>query len=99
MFVIEFADKNLDRLETDPSFTNGLQRPLVRAFRKVMQALRAANNELDLYNSKGLHYEKLKGNRSHQRSIRLNDQWRLVLELNSEVPNKKVTVIAIEDYH
>ena len=47
---------------------------------------------------KSMHFEKLKGSRSHQRSIRLNKQFRLILEI--EVEKRKVAVIiAIEDYH
>ncbi len=96
---VEFADADLDRLETDPRFTGGFSQAIVKSFRKKMQFLRAANDERDLYASKGLHFEKLEGDRSHQRSIRLNDQWRLILELKGEGRNKKVLAVGIEDYH
>jgi plasmid maintenance system killer protein len=29
----------------------------------------------------------------------LNDQWRLVVELHGEAPNKTVVIVSIEDYH
>jgi toxin HigB-1 len=48
---------------------------------------------------KSLHFEKLKGSRDHQHSMRLNDQWRLIVELDGKAPNKTVVVIGIEDYH
>ena len=64
-----------------------------------MQAIRAAMDERDLYNLKGLRFEKLDGARSHQRSVRLNKQWRLILELTGEAPKKTVRVIGVEDYH
>jgi proteic killer suppression protein len=48
---------------------------------------------------KGLHFEKLQGARAHQRSVRLNKQWRLILELVDTKPEKTVRVIGIEDYH
>ena len=48
---------------------------------------------------KSLHYEKLSGDRSGQKSIRLNKQWRLVFTLDSERQPPKITVLAIEDYH
>jgi proteic killer suppression protein len=41
----------------------------------------------------------LKGNRSSQHSMRLNKQWRLIIEFEGVVPNKLVAVISIEDYH
>jgi toxin HigB-1 len=47
---------------------------------------------------KSLHDERLKGNRKHQRSLRLNRQFRLVLELQ-QVPDKTVVIVSIEDYH
>ena len=43
--------------------------------------------------------EKLEGARSHQRSMRVTKQWRLIVELHGEAPNKVVRVIGIEDYH
>jgi proteic killer suppression protein len=96
---VEFADDELDRLETDPQFTAGFGRDVVRGFRKAMQVIRAAADERDLYLLRGLHFEKLEGNRSHQRSIRINRQWRLILELVGMAPNKKIRVMRIEDYH
>ena len=96
---VEFADGDLDRLETDRGFSAGLERGVVKAFRKVMQLIRNAPDERDFYALKGLHFEKLKGERSHQRSFRLNKQWRLVVELRGVAPDKTVVVIEIEDYH
>jgi proteic killer suppression protein len=95
----EFADGKLDRLETDPKYTAGFGADVIRAFRKAMQAIRAATDERDFYALKGLHFEKLDGARSHQRSIRLNKQWRLILEITGEAPKKTVRVIGVEDYH
>jgi toxin HigB-1 len=99
MFRIEFADKNLAQLEVDPRFTGGYSQPLVRAFRKVMQVIRAAHDERDLYAMKSLRFEKLEGNRSSQRSLRLNDQWRLIIEISGEAPAKTLLIVSIEDYH
>jgi len=31
--------------------------------------------------------------------MRLNDQWRLILEFKGDGPHKVVMVICIEDYH
>jgi toxin HigB-1 len=43
-------------------------------------------------------YEKLRG-REGQYSMRLNDQWRLIVELHGEPPRKTVFIVGIEDYH
>jgi proteic killer suppression protein len=99
MFEVEFADKELDQLEVDPRFTGGFAPAIVRGFRKAMQAIRAAHDERDLYASRGLGFEKLKGKRAHQCSVRLNKQWRLILELKDGDGAKKIRIIGIEDYH
>lgn len=96
---VEFAGDDLDRLETDPRFTGGFAATVVSLFRKRMQMIRGAQDERDFYALKALHCEKLKGQRSHQYSMRLNDQWRLILEFKGKSPNKKVVAVAIEDYH
>ena len=96
---VEFADKRLERLEVEPSYTAGFAPNIVRGYRKVMQAVRAAANERDLYAMRGLRFEKLQGKRAHQHSMRINDQWRLILELRSDERGKKAWVISIEDYH
>ena len=96
---VRFADKDLDKLETDPRFDAGYPQEVVRKFRLRMQLIRQAEDERDFYAMKSLHYEKLKGKRSHQRSMRLNQQWRLVLTIEQARDQKVVVVISIEDYH
>jgi proteic killer suppression protein len=96
---VDFADESLDRLEIDLQFAAGFDRATVKGFRKVMQVIRAAPDERDFYALKSLHFEKLEGARSHQRSMRITKKWRLIVELNGEAPNKVVKVIGIEDYH
>ena len=96
---VEFADEDLDKLETDPQATGGFQSPVVRGYRKAMQYIRAAQDERDLYAAKGLRFEKLDGKRKGQRSLRCNDQYRLIIELVGDGQKKKVRVIEIVDYH
>jgi proteic killer suppression protein len=96
---IEFHDADLDRLETDAGYDAGYAREIVRAYRKRIQAIRAANDERDLRAVKGNHFEKLQGGRSHQYSLRINDQWRLVVEIRQSRPKNTIVVMSIEDYH
>jgi len=96
---VRYADCRLERLERDLGFTAGFGEIVVRAFRKRMQFIRAAKDERDFHALKSLHYEKLKGKRAHQRSMRLNRQWRLVLEISKDVDGNVVVVVSIEDYH
>ena len=96
---VEHSDSGLEQLEEDATFSGNWSQPVVRAFRKRVQLIRAATDERDFYALKGLHFDTLEGRRAHQHSMRLNDQFRLVLELQSEAPNKDVRIISIEDYH
>jgi toxin HigB-1 len=95
----EFDDPDLDRLETDPQFTAGLSTEVVRGYRKAMQSIRAAPDERTLHGLRGLRFEKLKGSRKHQYSLRINQQWRLIVELRGKGVEKRIGIIAIEDYH
>jgi toxin HigB-1 len=96
---VKFDDDDLDRLETDRQFNGGHGQAVVKGFRKAMQALRAAADERDLRSMRGLRFKRLDPPRDHQHSMRLNDQWRLIVEITGDHPKKKVRVIAIEDYH
>lgn len=96
---VEFQNDDLDRLEVDGSFTDGFPADVVRAFRRRMQAIRDAVDERDLYVFASWRFKKLHGNRSHQRSIRLNDQWRLIVEIKSSRPSNVMLIVSIEDYH
>ena len=96
---VKFKDKHLKRLETDAGFDAGYQSGVVKAFRMRMQQIRAALDERDFYQLRSLRFEKLLGKRKGQYSMRLNDQWRLILELRKSKPGNIVVVISIEDYH
>jgi len=96
---VRFQDALLDRLEIDPAYDAGLPQPAVTAYRKRIQLIRQAPDERDFYAMKSLHFEKLKGKRVHQHSMRLNQQWRLIIEFEGVAPDKVVAVISIEDYH
>lgn len=96
---VEFDDPDLDDLEINPRAGAQYGQPVVRGFRKVMQAIRATTDQRDLHQLRGLRFEKLQGKRRHQHSLRLNDQWRLIVEVRGTSPNKRIGVIEIADYH
>ena len=98
-FEVRFKDESLDRVERDAKYSAGRGDAIDKAFRKRMQQIRSAADERDFYALKSLRFEKLKGERSHQHSMRLNEQWRLILEIGGDGSNKKLTVVGIEDYH
>jgi proteic killer suppression protein len=59
--------------------------------------IRSAPDERDFYKQKSLHFEKLKG--SNDRSMRLNDQYRLILRLEPNGDTKTAVIVSVTDYH
>lgn len=95
---IEFVDKKLLSLLEDVSI-DWLPISVIKSSRRKLTILACAKNEKDLRNWKSLHYEKLLGDRKGQRSIRVNDKYRIVFELDKSCDPQKVTIFSIEDYH
>jgi proteic killer suppression protein len=96
---VGFREARYEQLETDPKVTDGRPPSVVKAYRHRLNFIRQAVDERDLHAWKSFRFEKLKGNRSHQYSLRLNDQWRLIIELEGKGPEKTVVIVSIEDYH
>jgi proteic killer suppression protein len=97
--LLEFEDDDLVRLYTEPGFAGVWAKDVVRAFRKVLNLVANAADERDLYAVKSLHFEKLKGKRSGQSSLRLNKQWRLIVQLRDSDAGRIVVIKEIVDYH
>ncbi|MGI9118527.1 MAG: type II toxin-antitoxin system RelE/ParE family toxin [Acidimicrobiales bacterium] len=96
----EFEDDDLRRLYTDPGFhLPKFGTDLTKQYRKKMQVLAAAKDERDLYALRGLRLEKLVGAGAGQHSIRLNDQFRLILRFKTDHEDRLVIVVKITDYH
>ena len=97
---IRFADAELRRLYHDEDHNPPrMGRDLAKTFRKKVAILEAAESELVLRRMSSLNFKKLKGKRSGQHSVRLNDQWRLILTLDEDEDGKVVIVIEVVDYH
>ena len=97
---VRFKDASLERLEVDAAYSGGYAAAIVKAFRKRMQQIRSAPDERIFYELRSLRFERLKGKRKDQFSMRLNDQWRLILAFRKIRSNDKiVVVIGIEDYY
>lgn len=96
---IEFSNPDLQQLETDESFNAGYSKAIVRSYRKIIRFIRSAIDERDFRSMRSLNFERLKGEKSHQHSLRLNIQWRLIIEIKISTPKNVIVVIGIEDYH
>jgi proteic killer suppression protein len=94
-----FRTRSLEELYTEEKDAHKYPAGVVDAFFEVMSIIEAAVDERDLYAFKSLHYEKLKGSRSHQRSLRLNNQFRLVVEREEDDKGRYLLIIDLEDYH
>jgi proteic killer suppression protein len=72
---------------------------VVDAFFEVMTVIRAAVDILEFYTLKSLHFEKLKGDRKDEHSMRLNKQYRLTMRLEKDEEGSFLLILDIEDYH
>ena len=97
---IRFEDDDLRRLHEERDFVlPRLGSEVTRAFRKKMAYLEEAESEADLRRYKALHYEKLRGGRSGQHSIRLNRQWRLILRVETDTEGRLLIIIEVVNHY
>ncbi len=96
---VEFGDKRLALVETDRAAETGLPISVINSLRQKLVVIRAAPDERTLRNWKSLHYEKLKGHKKGQRSIRISKKHRLVFTIDTQSKPNKITILACEDYH
>lgn len=95
---VEFADPELAHME-QVGVNGGHSDAVANGFRKVLRFIRSALDERDFRAMRSLNYEKLQGSRSHQYSLRINAQWRLIVEIKKATPKNIVVLVSIEDYH
>ena len=96
---IEFADANLLRICTDEAHKLGLPVAVIQAARRRLVQLEAAADERDLRNLKSLHYKKLQGEKDGKRTVRVNDQYRIVFTLLETEQPPIINIIALCDTH
>jgi len=99
--LLRFENRKLEDLYTTGRGAEKYAEGVVDAFSSVLQIVDAAPASSDLYALKGLRVEKLKGKqgRRGERSLRLNDQYRLIFRLDSQGEEETFVVLRIEDYH
>jgi proteic killer suppression protein len=97
---IDYADDDLRRLAEELNFRpKKWGRDLVAAYRKRIQILDSAKDEKDLSAMRSLDLEKLKGARAGHFSIRLKDQFTLLLTFRTEDEGRVAVVLELVDYH
>jgi proteic killer suppression protein len=95
---VSFEDDELDRLEVGPGSGKFCQ-AIIKAYRRRIQQIRDATSLQDFYPLKSLHFEKLRGDRIGEWSMRLNDQWRLIMRIDESGVQVAIVICGIEDYH
>lgn len=96
---IEFADASLRRICTDEAHKLGLPVSVIQAARRKLVQLEAASDERDLRNLKSLNYKKLQGHNNGERTVRVNDQYRIVFTLIESEQPPIISILAICDNH
>jgi proteic killer suppression protein len=91
--------KKLEDLYFEEKGAYKYPREVVDAFFYVMSVIEAAIDIREFYNLKGLHFEKLKGSRRDEHSMRLNQQYRLTLLIDKREKEDSLLILDIEDYH
>lgn len=66
----------------------------IKGYIKAVNKMRAALRIEDLMHDHGLHYERLRGDREDQESVRCNDVWRLIFR--SSPVDDSIAVTEIE---
>jgi proteic killer suppression protein len=95
----DFRSRQLRLLYTENKDAHRYPAGVVDAFFEVIAVIKAAKNENDLRALKGLHFEKLSGERAGQYSMRINKQYRLIIIIEEDDYDKLIWIIQIEDYH
>ena len=92
--IKSFAGKETEKL-FGREFSRKLPNDIQKIARRKLEVLDAAESLNDLRVPPSNRLEKLKGNRVHQHSIRINDQWRICFEWRGEDAYE----VEIVDYH
>ncbi len=97
---VEYHDEVLRRLAEELRYApKGWDPTVITSYRKKVQLISAARDERDLYEMRGLRMEKLKGDRlGGQTSMRLNDQFRLILTFKT-YRDRVAVLLEVVDYH
>lgn len=96
---IEFADVRLTKISTREAYKLGLPVTVIKAVRKKLLVLESAPDERTLRNLKSLNYKKRKGSKDGKRSVRINDQYRMVFTIDEKTEPATIRILAISDTH
>jgi proteic killer suppression protein len=90
-----FNDDGYDRLEVDASYSHGLPTAVVSLYRSRLQLLRAARDEHDLASMRCLALRPLNAPSRRHHSIRLNNQYCLIVELKKRPGDTFLQIVEV----
>ena len=97
--IIEYPNGDRDsilfKINGKPKFPSGV----IESFNNKIQFIESAIAITDLSAMRSLHFKKLRGNRKGEYSIRLNDQFRLIVKVAETNGQTKIIIMGVEDYH
>jgi proteic killer suppression protein len=96
---IEFRDKRMALILTEKAHELGLPPAVIKACRSKLVFLDAAPDELSIRNWKSLQYKKLEGDKHGRRTVRINDQYRIVFTIDEDTNPPTIVIWEIGDPH
>ncbi len=95
--IVKFNNQYLQDLYQDkPSGKPRFDNAVIKKFKKVIQILKFAETSQQVYNFKGLHFEKLSGDMAGYYSCRVDIKYRLILSIETDAILVKEIMI-VED--
>lgn len=94
-----FSDRKLEKLYTEGAEAHKYPKGVVDAFLRRVRTIDEAKDERDLRALKSLHFEKLKGDRAGNYSMRLKGRWRLILRIVAEEDRKTPVIDEIIQHY
>ena len=95
-----FADRNLERLYTHGEGAAKFPVEVVNTLLRRVRHIEAAKDERDLRVPPSVHYEQLRGKRyAGKASLRLNQQWRLILSVEQDAQGKYALIHEITNHY
>jgi len=94
---VEICDPEIESMAFDPAYKGKWPVAIVRAVRKVINIIMQATDRNDLYQMHSLRLKKRQGEEYHQ--IRINDQYRFLLEFKDAGGKEIISIIEMGDLH
>lgn len=97
---LDYDDDDLRFLATKRDFhLKQFGQDVEKGYRKAIGLLRSASSQMEIRQFKGLRLEKVDYDFPGCHSVRINGQWRLIIEFVKQDDDQVIVVIKITDYH